>query len=618
MMIGLPTQIQAAFFYLLPVAVMLLRLSERTPFMANIAVGIPAAIALDLLLCLLASRVLPLDVVLIVSRVLYLATGLELLRRCRHRRRKLLARPDLKQLGIILASGMAALWLSTSISRPYSIWDRQFHVPLVTMMRGQRVPFLTVFQAHTILHFHFAGDVIAAALQVFSFGRMHASLALALSHDLLFGLTGICVAAGLTTIAARKLWIIPGVLALLMSGPFALQRIGLGFGGSGYSYQNLLTLSYRPSISITILLLVGALGALAYRIARPQASPRDALVALLSCMAVLAISDEPSAGLLGLGIGAVWLIHPLVLHPSRKVGLAILFALAAAVVIPNLLFQAALVPGGPIQKVSLVGLRSPGFSDPPLSLKTSDGRHALLLDLAPFLLVMAALVGASLKERARRTRYMAVGLGVVLLAATLALTAVDMNGMNLENHRFMTICMVMFPLAALVLLAQLPAGRWERVPLIGALLIPAISTFHWYQTGIGNPDDWFTNKVDCRASAGARLFEAPRPTYVPRSVLYPFAGCRAVFVPGGANVNNWSGVLLNGYPVGGKGALEILHRDFVASSAALQVACPVDGWQDDPVCAFLKPTGRCVAAGDRFVTCDLLPDDRVRLLANTW
>jgi len=616
MMIGLPTQIQAALLYLLPVVVMLLWLSERKTFGADSAVGIPAAIALDLLLCLLASRVLPLDVVLIASRVLYLAAGLELVRRRRHRRS--LARPDLKRLGILLAAGIAALWLSTSISRPYSIWDRQFHVPLVTMMRGQHVPFLTVFQAHTILHFHFAGDVIAAALQTFSFGRMHASLALALAHDLLFALTGVSVAAGLTAIAARKVWIIPGVLALLMSGPFALQRIGLGSALSGYSYLNLLTLSYRPSISITILLLVGAFGALAHRIARPQAAPRDALVALLACVAVLAISDEPSAGLLGLGIGAVWLIYPPVLHPSRKVGIAILFALAAAVAVPNLLFQAALVPGGPVQKLSLVALRSPGFADPPLSLQTSTGREALLLDLAPFLLVMAALVGTSFQERTRRNCYMAVGLGVVLLAATLALTAVDMNGMNIENHRFMTICMVMFPLAGLVLLAQLPAGRWERIPVIGALLISAISTFYWARTGIGSPDDWFTNTVDCRTSAGARLFEAPRPTYVPRSVLYPFAGCRAVFVPGGANANNWSGVLLNGYAVGGKEALAILHRDFVGPSEALQVACPVDGWQADPVCASLNPTGRCVAAGAQFVTCDLSPDDRVHLLAKTW
>ena len=193
-----------------------------------------------------------------------------------------------------------------------------------------------------------------------------------------------------------------------------------------------------------------------------------------------------------------------------------------------------------------------------------------------------------------------------------------MNGMNLENHRVMTICEVFFPLAALVLLAQLPAGRWERIPLIGALLLSAVSTFHWYRTGIGNPDDWFTNTVDCRASAGAHLFDTPRPTYVPRSVLYRYAGCRAAFVPGGANLNSWSGVLLNGYPVAGRDALEILHRDFVGRSETLRAACPVEGWEGDPVCAYVKPTGRCVAAGVRFVTCELSPDDRVRLLAKPW
>ncbi|MES1165944.1 MAG: hypothetical protein ABUR63_09305, partial [Verrucomicrobiota bacterium] len=314
MTVGLLTEFQAAVLYLLPGAVVLLRISTEKGAMAQAVMWIPAAIAIDLLACLVASWVVPLGVAFLVSRLVWLTLGVELLRRRRWRVERPTA-DQVRQIGIVVAAGFAAFALSATISRPASIWDRQFHIPLVSMMRGQRLPFLTVFQPNTVLHFHFAGDVMAAGLQVFSFGRLHASLALALAHDLAFGLVGAAMAAWLTTIAPRRLWIVPAVLAIFLSGPFALQRTGLGPLVVGYSYLNLLCMSYRPAVAVAILFLVGAFGAVGLRLSSPEDVPwRRALVVMLSCLAAAGISDEPSAALWGVGLAALWLVQPNVLH----------------------------------------------------------------------------------------------------------------------------------------------------------------------------------------------------------------------------------------------------------------------------------------------------------------
>jgi hypothetical protein len=203
--------------------------------------------------------------------------------------------------------------------------------------------------------------------------------------------------------------------------------------------------------------------------------------------------------------------------------------------------------------------------------------------------------------------------------SVLGLTAVDLGGRHIENHRFITICQVVFPMAALMLLAQLPDGRWERMPLIGALLISAVSTFHWTQYGVGAPDAWFTNSVDCRQSAGAQLFEKPRPTYIPARIMFAFSGCRPVFVPGiPTGDNDWAGRLMNGSPSTGRGAFELLHSRFVGAAEALVVACSRDGADGDPACTFARRTGRCKPAGAMFETCELNADERRHLLATPW
>ena len=625
MTIGAPTEVVTSLVYLLPVIVAGAWWLHRRTSLAELAVWIPTAVALDVLVALVLSWAMPLDGALIVTRILWVAAGIWLLRRNHWR----LPRPPETvtrgHVAIIVATALASFLLSASISRPGSIWDRQFHVPLVAMLRGQRLPFLTVFQSNTVLHFHFAGDVISAALQTFSLGRIHASLALALTHDLMFVLVGVSLAAWLTALAGRAAWIVPGVLAVFLSGPMALQRVGLGPVVAGYSYLNLLCMSYRPAISPTILLLVGAFAAIVLRVGRSRTSDLPLVLALLACMAVLGISDEPSAALLGVGMAALWIARPGALHPNRTLGFLLLVAGAAAIILPNLLFQAALVPGGPVQKLTLVPVPLARVRRGPPGPVHQEGalcprhRSGAVPDDSRRLLRRRAW-----HDSRQRTRVdvgngvLALVLTAILVAATLALTTIDVNGMPLENHRFVTVCEVVFPVAALVLLTRLPPARWERILLIGALLIPAISTWYWSEYGVGSPDDWFTNRVDCRAATGAGLFDKPRPTYIPKNSLYEFAGCRAVFVPGGANTNNWAGVLLNGYAAGGKGAFQMLNDTFVRPNENLRAACPVHPTEPDALCTYVESKGRCKASGARFRVCEVSPADRAALATQAW
>jgi hypothetical protein len=613
MTVGVFPQIQAAVLYLLPVIVVLVCASERRSAIQEIALFIPATLAFDFLTCLLASLIVPLDVALVGSRVLWLVAGGGWIAKRKH----LLAMPegiDRRQIAITLACGIAALAFSMSITRPYSIWDRQFHIPLLTSMRGQSLPFRNVFQSNVILHYHFSGDIVAAALQALSGARLHASLALALAHDIMFALFAACLGAWVAALSARKFWILPAVMAVLLSGPAALLRTGLGSQVNGYSYYNFLTISFRPHVSVAALLLLGAFAAVVLPLSRGGTSRVKSVTALLVCVAGLAVTDEPSAALICLGVGTAWLVSPGLLAVDRKRGALVLVALAAAIVVPNLLFRAALSPGSPVQSLRLVPWRSPGTAEPPLSLETLRGGIALLTDIAPLMLVYLGLLSISWRERAQRTWVIAVCLGVILLASLIALTRVDVNGVHYESHRFMTSSEILLPIVALLLLARLPAGQWERVPILGALFLSVASTVFWYQFGIGSPEEFFTNNVDCRESAGAHLFEAPKPTYIVRSVWFPYAGCRPVMSPG--LPNDWRD-LYTGGPDGGRRAFATLHTEFVKANEGLAAACPIAS-DADPVCRYARSHRLCVPSGKAFEVCQISPQDRLNLLASTW
>ena len=95
------------------------------------------------------------------------------------------------------------------------------------------------------------------------------------------------------------------------------------------------------------------------------------------------------------------------------------------------------------------------------------GRFALLTDMALFVAVYAAVIGFALRERTRGRKALAIFLGAILLGATLGLTRIEVNSVHIENHRFATICEVVFGIMAVVLFTRLPPGAWERVRWLG-------------------------------------------------------------------------------------------------------------------------------------------------------
>src|SRR5262245_9989942 len=120
-------QLQASVLLLLPVAVVLLWLANRETFVAELVVWIPAAAALDLWICLLGSWAVPLDVVLLATRVGWLVAAVEILRRRKGKGKWTigwLKKPTMGQVATIVAAGVVAFLLSSWISRPSSVWDR--------------------------------------------------------------------------------------------------------------------------------------------------------------------------------------------------------------------------------------------------------------------------------------------------------------------------------------------------------------------------------------------------------------------------------------------------------------------------------------------------------------
>ncbi len=317
-------QLVAIAIFLIPIGVtlMLLRGSTRwRRFSSRGLLWVPATISFDILTWLSLSRLVTFEAAVIISRVVWLGVGAAAWDR--YLRSPAWFSRRTRDLVLCIVAGVAAFLFSTSISRSYSIWDRQFHIPVTTALRGQRNPFLTALQPKTVLHYHFAGDAMAAAIQVFSANRIHASLALAMAHDLCFGLVGLCLSAWLVSLCGRRLWIALAPFAVILSGPFALQRVGLGSPAAGYSYLSLLTISFRPHVSLACVLLCGSFGALTILFSRIEEDRRPTILGLLLIIAALGLTDEASVALLLVTLGGTWLFFPGVLGSSRMRGILV-------------------------------------------------------------------------------------------------------------------------------------------------------------------------------------------------------------------------------------------------------------------------------------------------------
>lgn len=627
---AVPAALLLAF---VPIAVVLLLRARRERPIWAVALDVPLAIALDLLSVLALTRVMRLEVATFVSRALWLAVGSVGFVRLRREGKiawpEAIGKRERKMAGLGAAIGLV---ISACCSWPYSIWDRKWHTPVTSSLRGQTIPFENAVAKGEVLHYHFTGDVHAAMMQSLAFGTVHSSFGLSLSHDFFFILIGATIVLLFEGLAGRRGALVGlGVtFCALLGGPFTMGRDPNAFAIDGYSVLNYLSMSFRPHDAIAGLLYVGIVGSVLVRVwRRPDApSPRDTAPVLILGAAALAITDEASLGLIGLSLGVTWLVYPDVVHPRRGPGVLIFLALAVALVGPNLAFAASLSPGAQRHAIKLVPWRSPGCYTPILPLATPEGRRMLFYDVLPTVTGLLGVVAAFGWRRRARSGPIAMFLGVLVAASIFTLTRIDVNGEALESHRFATSMLFLMPLLAGAILVPSPEDEPLRprhraalaapvvLAVLGALL-GAASTISWIAGVLPRRGHrhthYFTQEnlylLDCK-ELGATLFAKSKPYYLSQSIWYAFAGCQPVFTPA-KKENPWAVTI--GNPYFEKGALKVLHKH-VRADESLPVICPrapAASTPADPVCAWAKAHARCEDLGTRLTQCLLDAKERV-------
>ena len=625
----------SVLLYLVPLVVLAAVRSRRGREAWEIGLDIPFGVALDLLSLLALARLMRLETAVLVSRPLWILGGLAVAGRRRRAGRAWPAWPASIDAAAALRVALCvvlAVALSMIISRPCLNADRRWHIPLVPSLRGQTLPFHNVYAPTGLLAYHYAGDVLGAELQTLSGVVLHASLALSLAHDLLFGLTAASIALLFLREGGR--WktalVVAASLGFLLAGPITF--IFGGHGVDGYSYIDFLRISYRPHTSLAALLLVGFLGAVWARLRDGRGhggpDPRKTWPVLLACTAALTLADEATVGLLGLSLGVAWLVDPRVVHPRRLAGAAVFVGLLAALVGTVLVFGGSLAPGAPPQQVLVTPWRLSGFRHPPLLLSTLRGVEFLFRDVASSLAVWA--VGAILVAREeRRSRGLFALFTTLVVGGWMLLARIEVGGAAEEGHRFITAAMLATPLFGCWWLLRARAPRYGRVtrtllPLASVLSITlsAVSTVLWLKleaphhcdraSGVFSKEIF--HSLNCRARYGAELGEIPTPRYVTKPLAYGYEGCHPVFAPTSQQPGQYWAVA-TGTPIFAFEGLRTLHETMVGEGEALEATCTPGQPGDDPVCTFEPGRAGCRKEGGRALTCRLSADERRAILA---
>jgi hypothetical protein len=625
---------------------MLVARSRRDRALWELALDIPLAVALDFVALMLLARIMTLETAALVSRPLWVAGAAAWI--VRSRRRGTLAWPHALGKREMISVGltvMLSVALSVSVSRDCHSFDRGWHIPLATSLRGQTVPFANVYQPGTPFPYHFAGDVLGATLQTLSGVYIHMSTALSLSHDLLFGLIGAMLALLLCALGSRS----PVPLAVLaqaplLAGPATLlvssQRLD-----AGYTFISLYKVSFRPHLALALLLMIGFFVAVVARLRWRTAATSIWTTApvLIVTTGALSVTDEASIGLLGLCIGVTWLAFPGVLAERRVRGALILAAMLATLVLANVLFNGALFAGVG-QTVAWVPGRAPGYSRTPLSLDGAAGRLALARDLLPTLAVWLGGLVALLRGLRREHLGSMTFLSPLLIVSVIALTHVDLGERSVESHRFMTAALALLPVGAFFWLFPTPGARTpprdlglaSALMLAGMSLGAASSLDWWVRQGDPGSHDciqssrYFARRdlfgVDCREFVGAHFGERPEPTYLDRAIAYTVAGCRPLFtagppvprvrsdridLPKRGLVKQWDtkigGMLLEGR------ALHEIAQNLAPPGQPLKLACARPS--QDPVCAYARLRRTCKRTGS-VDECWIASSERAAVMTN--
>lgn len=577
------------------------------------ALDVPCVVALDLLSVLLLARVFTLEIATLVSRVIWLGAGAYVVSRRRAAIALWWKAVSLEAWLVPALAAAIAVWLSTRISLTCALWDRYWHIPLTASMSGQNTPFFNVYEQGRPLYYHYAGDVAGSMMQALSFGHQHSSAALSRVHDLLFAYfaAALCVLAREFG-ATRPVSALAVSLASLLAGPATMLIEGAARPLKGHSITNLYSLSFRPHVPLSYLLVIGFVCGLLLPVVRgePALAKRTRPV-VFACAAALVLVDETSLGLLGLVYATVWVVAPDAIASTRRRAVGVGLALLATIGLTILGFGGTFQPGAPHQTLRLVDFRAPGFEMPPIPLTSEAGRRVLMLDWFAAALVMLAGMLRFLTSPRRTVGVLLSAYFVCCVTGLLAFTRLEINGAGDECHRFATLPLLLAPLFACYFVSQ-TSSAFSRESVFVALLgitgpgIAFASTLEWVVASSGQICTRFGlmnyDEIDCRRDMGARLGDKPEVAYVDQDLWYGFAGCRPLNAPS-SQVDMGGHAIFTGWPALGYAGVQKL-RTFQSAKEPLPVYCRPES--RDPVCRTAGSSGGgCKAEGALVSRCSL-------------
>lgn len=624
----------AVCLYLAPLVVALPVLNARWPGRGLArALDVALVLTVDAYVTLLVARVAPLGVAAWITRGLWLALGVAIVARRRVSPAALIGavRGVDRDAALEFATlAFAAVALVSTLSYGYVIWDRAFHIPLVSSLRTQTMPFEWVLAPLAPLRYHYLGDSIAAVLQSLSGDVISAGLALTLAHDLFLALAPVTLYATLRSMGARAGagWLGALSLCVLLAGPFSFLRDDAhhpftttgSLSLCGNSYLCFLTLSYRPANAPGAYFMVALVSVLASRLAASsRAAQRDDLTAalLVSCVASLIMLDEASVGLLGLALGAAWIVHPDVIASTRLRGFATLLALAATLVVIAVVFRSPLAErggGGPVHRVAIVPARLLGiYGQRAYAITEPTGKREAFFDAFPCLSVAALSLWFALRLRSRAVASLGAFMSVLTAIGLFGLFKIDVNGDPSEAQRFVMAPVLLAPaIGAAVLVLAAGRATVSRAVLLAAIGLPCLSTLLWYKSFVIETaaqqrefGDMFS--LDCRVAAGPIQRGHPRLRYASAAAIWRYAPCQPSFLPGRRSTG-WDLSLLSAF---GAEAIDSIRRSDPGEPITSVVCAREDG---DEVCEWAREHARCSPIGVGLRECRLDAAQRAALL----
>jgi hypothetical protein len=621
----------AMFWALVPIATFVTLCSRAGRPAWWLALDIPAATALDLVATVLVSRLVFLDIAVWIVKVAWLILGgaVFLYRWRRGWRPSVPADLSKVALAQALLLGVVGLLLSLLMTRPCAIWDRQFHVPSLTSMRGQLAPFMTVYEPWKTLHYHYGGNLLAASFQATSFSILHASHGLSLVHDICSFWFGVTLTLVMRQLGLKHTTLLLLVfLAMLFASPVVPLEGEHRTWFAGYSTTNWMSFSFRPHMTLAVLTTLPFIAVPLIRLTQlnQEVDWRDLLLPLALCIPLMLIVDEFSMGILGLGLAAVWLRYPATFAASRRQGVYFFIGLGAALLFGIAVMNGTVSPGAPHYPLKLVFPRSPGFYTAALPLDTLPGLRYFFSDLLPILAVLVGGVWLLIRNRHPLLVGSLALYAVITVLGVFLFSTLLYQGTGLQNHRFIIVPMLFCPLFLAAWLVPRPGSHlnYAGIPELGMVVVVflgAASGVDWLG-GIANHDcqegdiSLSFYQTDCRAETGASLVTEPtRPMYFDPAIQYLYIGCRPAFMVG--PVTSMDGHDLKvGKARLGLDALRELSKEprFQPISQNIIVAC-ARGVSNDRACNLLKGTpGACKPEGTQIEICSMSPAQRDAVL----